>query len=168
MSNGFPSVGTSASNPRVMATAKRTPATPPAIDNTILSTSNCRTSCPRDAHTSRHILVEYQSASNQIAGKILWTAAAPEYAPTWRLRFRFPRQTLRGLRVVQTNRAPNGSEDTWSIHEFRIYDGERELLRAAGWRLTAQPYPWAIQDAFDNSLVTFWLCGETLKPGQFA
>jgi hypothetical protein len=120
-----------------------------------------------EAYTSRHIRVEYQSASNQIAGKILWTAAAPEYAPTWRLRFRFPRQTLRGLRVVQTNRAARESEETWSIHEFRIYDGEHELPRAAGWRLTAQPYPWSVQDAFDNSLVTFWLCNEPLKPGQF-
>jgi hypothetical protein len=120
-----------------------------------------------EAYTSRHIRVEYQSASNQIAGKILWTAAAPEYAPTWRLRFRFPRQTLRGLRVVQTNGSANGSEDTWSIHEFRIYQGERELTRAAQWRVTAQPYPWSIQDAFDNSLATFWLAGETLEPGQF-
>ena len=116
-----------------------------------------------EAYTSRLIRVEYQSAANQIAGKILWTAAAPEYAPTWRLRFRFPRQTLRGLRVVQTNRGP----DTWSISEFRVYDGDRELTRAAAWRLTAQPYPWSIQDAFDNSLVTFWLCGETLRPKQF-
>jgi hypothetical protein len=116
-----------------------------------------------EAYTSRHIRVEYQSAGNQIAGKILWTAVAPEYAPTWRLRFRFPRQTLRGLRVVQTNRG----EDTWSIQEFRIYQGEREVPRATEWRLTAQPYPWSVQDAFDNSLVTFWLCGETLKPGQF-
>jgi hypothetical protein len=115
-----------------------------------------------EAYTSRHIRVAYQSAANQIAGKILLTAVAPEYAPTWRLRFGFPRQTLRGLRVVQTNRG----EDTWSIHEFRIYDGDRELTRAAQWRLTAQPYPWGIQDAFDNSLATFWLCGETLKPGQ--
>jgi hypothetical protein len=120
-----------------------------------------------EAYTSRHIRVKYQSASNQIAGKILWTAAAPEYAPTWRLRFRFPRRTLRGLRVVQTNRGAKESEETWSIHELRIYDGEHELRRAAGWRLTAQPYPWGIQDAFDNSLVTFWLCGETVKPGQF-
>ncbi len=124
-----------------------------------------------EAYTSRHIRVEYQSAGNQIAGKILWTAAAPEYAPTWRLRFRFPRQTLRGLRVVQTNRGANGgssgNDDTWSIHEFRIYQDGQELTRAPQWRLTAQPYPWTIQDAFDNSLATFWLCGETLKPGQF-
>ncbi len=116
-----------------------------------------------EAYTSRQIRVEYESAANQIAGKILWTAAVPEYTPTWRLRFRFARQTLRGLRVVQTNRG----EDTWSIHEFRIYQGDRELPRAPQWRLTAQPYPWNIQDAFDNSLATFWICGETLKPGQF-
>ena len=124
-----------------------------------------------EAYTSRHIRVEYQSAGNQIAGKILWTAVAPEYAPTWRLRFRFPRQTLRGLRVVQTNRGANGgasgNDDTWSIHEFRIYQDGQELARAPQWRLTAQPYPWSIQDAFDNSLATFWLAGETLQPGQF-
>jgi hypothetical protein len=118
-----------------------------------------------EAYTSRHIRVEYQSAGNQIAGKILWTAVAPEFAPTWRLRFRFPRQSLRGTRVVQTN---GTSEDVWSIHEFRIYDGERELPREPAWRLSAQPYPWAIQDAFDNSLATFWLCSEPLRPGQFA
>jgi hypothetical protein len=86
-----------------------------------------------EAYTSRHIRVEYQSAANQIAGKILWTAAAPEYAPTWRLRFRFPRQTLRALRVMQTNRGA----DTWSIHEFRIYEGDRELTRAAAWRCSS-------------------------------
>ena len=39
--------------------------------------------------------------------------------------------------------------------------------RAPEWRLTAQPYPWGVQDAFDNSLATFWICGDTLKPGQF-
>jgi hypothetical protein len=116
-----------------------------------------------EAYTTRRIRVEYQSAANQIAGKILWTAAAPEYGPTWRLRFRFPSQSLRALRVVQTATG----DDTWSISEFRIYRGADELPRAPEWRLTAQPYPWGIQDAFDNSLVTFWLCGEKLKPGQF-
>jgi hypothetical protein len=121
-----------------------------------------------EAYTSRHIRVEYQSAANQIAGKILWTAVAPEYVPTWRLRFQFPRQTLRALRVVQTAR-PTAvpTNDTWSIHEFRIYAAARELTRAPAWRLTAHPYPWSIQDAFDNSLATFWVCGETLRPGQF-
>jgi hypothetical protein len=116
-----------------------------------------------EAYTSRHIRIEYQAAPNQIAGKILWTATQPEFAPTRRLRFAFPRQKLRGLRAVQTNTG----DDFWSVHEFRIFDGERELPRAAQWRLTAQPYPWGVQDAFDNSLATFWICGDRLKPRQF-
>ncbi len=116
-----------------------------------------------EAYTSRRILVEYESAENKISGAILWTAFVPEYAPTWRLRFPFPRQPLASVRVVQTNTG----EDQWSVHEFRIFDGGRELTREARWRLTAQPYPWGIQSAFDNSLATFWMCGDMLHPGQF-
>src|SRR5581483_10481305 len=33
--------------------------------------------------------------------------------------------------------------------------------------LTAHPYPWGVQDAFDNSLATFWICGEKMKAGQY-
>ncbi|MEO8597356.1 MAG: hypothetical protein ABI759_28820 [Candidatus Solibacter sp.] len=116
-----------------------------------------------EAYTSRRVRVEYQSAANQIAGKILWTALAPEFVPTWRLRFRFPEQAVRGLRVVQT--ASGG--DFWSAGEFRVYRGDLEIPRTPVWRLTARPYPWGVQDAFDNSLATFWICGEKLKPGQF-
>jgi hypothetical protein len=65
--------------------------------------------------------------------------------------------------VVQTG----AGTDPWNIHEFRIFDGASELPRDARWRLRAHPYPWGIQNAFDNSLSTFWLCGETLRPGQF-
>lgn len=116
-----------------------------------------------EAYTSRRILVEYESADNKISAAILWTAFEPEYAPTWRLRFAFPRQPLRAVRVVQTNTA----EDQWNIHEFRVFDGARELTREPRWRLTARPYPWGIPSAFDNSLATFWMCGDTLQPGQF-
>ena len=116
-----------------------------------------------EAYTSRRILVTYQSAENSISGTILWTGLVPEYAPTWRLRFDFARQPLRALRLVQTG---GGTRDQWNIHEFRVYDGTRELARAPRWRLTADPYPWGIQNAFDNSLLTFWICGEWIRPGQ--
>jgi hypothetical protein len=116
-----------------------------------------------EAYTSRRILVEYQSAANKISGAILWTAFQPEYAPTWRLRLPFPRQSLAAIRVVQT-----GTGDSqWTVHELRILDGDNELARAPRWRLTARPYPWGIQSAFDNSLATFWMCGSMLEPGQF-
>ena len=116
-----------------------------------------------DAYTSRNILVAQQSSENVTSREILWTAFTPDYQPTWRLRFPFPRQPLRALRVVQTNIGA----DLWSIHELRIFDGARELPRDPRWRLNAQPYPWGIGDAFDGKLVTFWKCGQALRPGQF-
>jgi hypothetical protein len=116
-----------------------------------------------EAYTTRRIRVEFQGAENKITGAILWTASQPEYAPTWRLRWTFTRQALRGVRVVQTGTGP----ELWSVHELRVFDGTRELPRAPEWRLRAHPYLWTVQSAFDNSPVTFWLCGETVAPGQF-
>ena len=116
-----------------------------------------------EAYTSRRLLVGWQATGNQISGLILQTAWDPQMLPTWRMRFAFPRQTLQAVRLVQTTTAP----DIWNIHEFRIFDGARELPRDPGWRLTADPYPWGIQDAFDNSLITMWRSGDTLRPGMF-
>jgi len=116
-----------------------------------------------DAYTSRKILVAHQSSENVISREILWTAFTPDYQPTWHLEFPFPRQPLRAVRVVQTN----SGADLWSIHELRVFDGTRELPRQPGWRFHAQPYPWGIQNAFDGKAVTFWKCGERLRPGQF-
>jgi hypothetical protein len=119
-----------------------------------------------EAYTSRRILVEYESAENQVTGVILRTGnteAFAEYLPTWRLRFRFPPARLSGIRVLQT--ASGG--DLWSIHELRIFEGDNELPRRPRWRLTADPDPWNIQAAFDNSLMTFWRTGEAIHPGMY-
>jgi len=89
--------------------------------------------------------------------------AMNEDAPNLRLRFSFPRQPVRALRVVQTASGTN----LWNIHELRVFDGMRELPRRPEWRLRARPYPWGIQDAFDNSLVTFWISGDALRPGMY-
>ena len=105
----------------------------------------------------------YQSAANIVTRGILWSAFLPVHAPTARLRFTFPRQQLQAVRIVQTSFAG----DTWSIHEFRAIDGARELPGDARWRATADPFPWGIEKAFDGNPVTFWVCGETLRPGQF-
>jgi hypothetical protein len=116
-----------------------------------------------EAYTSRKILVAYQSAENIISQRILLTGYVPEFAPVWRLRFSFPRQPLRAIRVVQTNTA----KDIWSMHELRILDGGREWPRGSGWRLTAHPDPWRLSNLIDGRLITFWICGDTLHPGQF-
>jgi hypothetical protein len=117
-----------------------------------------------EAYTSRRILVDYESAGNQAAARIFKSAATGENLPNGRLSFSFSETSLRGIRVRQT--AIGG--DIWSINELRIFDGGRELPREAGWRLAAQPNPWGIQEAFDNSPVTFWRTGEAIHPGMFA
>jgi hypothetical protein len=66
--------------------------------------------------------------------------------------------------VVQT---ASGTRDQWHIHELRIFDGARELERAPAWRLEARPSPWTIREAFDGSLLTFWITGEWIRPGQY-
>jgi len=116
-----------------------------------------------EAYTSRRILVNYESAENQIDGLMVQQAYDPQLMPTWRLRFSFARVPLQAIRIIQTNTA----DDLWNIHELRLFDGTRELSRNSAWRLTAHPYPWTIQEAFDNSLITLWRCGETAQPGQF-
>jgi hypothetical protein len=116
-----------------------------------------------EAYTSRRILVNYQAAENLMDGLIVQQACDPQRMPTWRLRFSFARRPLAAIRVIQTGTA----NDQWNIHELRIFEGARELARDPAWRLTAQPYPWTIQNAFDNSLITLWQCGETAHPGQF-
>jgi hypothetical protein len=120
-----------------------------------------------EAYTSRRILVEYYSTENQVTGRMLRSGAVPEYAPTLRLHFSFARRPLRAVRVVQTA-APSGpGGNLWSINELRIFDGSRELSRLARWRLRARPYAWRIQNAFDNSPVTFWISGDSLRPGMY-
>ncbi|HEY1221150.1 MAG: hypothetical protein ABSE42_02865 [Bryobacteraceae bacterium] len=116
-----------------------------------------------DAYTSRRILVDWESAANQVAVRIFQSAAIGTHAPNGRLRFTFPARRLRAIRVNQTASGP----DVWSINELRIFSSGHELPREAGWRLTAHPFPWTIQDAFDNSPVTFWSSGEVIHPGMF-
>jgi len=116
-----------------------------------------------EAYTSRKIRVGYQSGEGVIDQRLVFTGFVPEYAPVWRLRFSFPPQPLRAIRIVQTNTAP----DIWCIHELRLFDGDRELPRDPGWRLTAHPDPWRLSNMMDGNLITFWMSGDTLHPGQY-
>jgi hypothetical protein len=116
-----------------------------------------------EAYTSRKILVSFQAAENIISQRTLFMGFVPEYAPTWRLRFSFPRQPLRAVRVIQSNTA----QDIWSVHELRIFDGGREWARDPHWRLSAHPDPWRLPNLLDGKLITFWISGDSLHPGQF-
>ena len=117
----------------------------------------------QEAYTSRRVLVDYESAANQVASRIFQSAATGQDQPNARFRFTFAPQSLQAIRVNQTA----SGTDVWSINELRVYSGDHELPREPSWRLTAQPFPWTIQDAFDNSPVTFWRSGEAIHPGMF-
>ena len=117
-----------------------------------------------EAYTSREILVSFQAALNRTLRNVLWTPLIKEYQATRVLEFRFPPQEVRKLRVVQT---AVHDLDVWSISEFRILSAGKELDRERGWRLRANPNPWDVQSAFDNSPVTRWSSAESIHPGMF-
>jgi hypothetical protein len=117
-----------------------------------------------EAYTSRDLLVGYQSAFSNTVSDILLTPVIREYQPTWQYRFRFPAQPLKKIRVLQT---AAGGPDQWSVTELRVFLNEEELPRSPFWRLRAQPNPFDVQMAFDNSPVTRWRSWQSLFPGMF-
>jgi len=117
-----------------------------------------------EAYTHRDVQVVYQSTWGNLAGTVLQAPLIPEYQATWRLRFSFPRQALRRVRVVQT---AEGGPDQWSVGELRVFDRGDELPREERWRLRANAQPWYLYGAFDNSPVTRWTSGDYLRPGTW-
>jgi len=117
-----------------------------------------------EAYTSRDVLVAYQSAFNEVARDILFTAMNEEYAPTQRVEFHFPAQAVRRIRVVLA--ATRGSEP-FCMHELRFFHQGAELPRLPAWRLRAHPNPWDVQMAFDNSPATRWRSWQRPAPGMF-
>jgi hypothetical protein len=117
-----------------------------------------------EAYTRRNILVSYQSASNQVLADVLRTPLEPTFAPDWMLEFRIPATAARRIRVVQTASSPT---DKWSVSELRVFRGEGELPRAPTWRLHAEPNPWEVQLAFDNTPVTRWRSWRSIRGGEF-
>jgi hypothetical protein len=117
-----------------------------------------------DAYTSRVILVTWESAFGELIRDILWTPLSAPSEPRRRLRFAYPAQPLRQLRVVQT---AAGSSGQWSVSEFHIFRGAAELARAPDWKLRARPNPWDVQLAFDNSPITRWRSWQQLYPGMY-
>ena len=117
-----------------------------------------------EAYTSREVVVGFQAAFNHRVRDLLLTPLIKEFQGTRWQEFRFPPQTARKIRVVQTN---GGAPDYWSVSELRVFSQGRELPRAPEWRLTARPNPWAVQSAFDNSPITRWRSGEPIRPGMY-
>jgi F5/8 type C domain-containing protein/dolichyl-phosphate-mannose-protein mannosyltransferase len=117
-----------------------------------------------EAYTTRETMVTYQGGLNEILGNMLWSPMIPESQPTRQIRFDIEPRQLRKLRVVQT---AEGAPEQWSITEFRIYSEGVELDRAPEWRLRAEPNPWDVQRAFDNSPATRWRSWQPIYDGMW-
>jgi hypothetical protein len=122
-----------------------------------------------ESYTTREIAVGYQSALGERLRDHLLTALITDFQPVLAHTFEFPALELTGLRVVQTAAPAPGADvrDLWSIAEFRVFDGSKELGRAQDWRITARPYPWDVTLAFDGSPLTRWRSWEWLRPGWY-
>jgi hypothetical protein len=118
---------------------------------------------PPESYTSRDILVGYEGAFNSNLIDLLWAPLTSDWMPTRRLNFRFPRQPVRQVRIVQTT--PRGTQQ-WSVSEVRLFRGDEELPREPQWRLRAHPNPWDVQLAFDNNPLTRWRSWQQISAGM--
>jgi hypothetical protein len=116
------------------------------------------------AWTTREILAAYTGAQNEVLSDTLSTALSLESVPVPAEVFRFEPSQVRRLRAVQTARPTSGM---WSVNEFQIFSRGIPLPHDGSWRLSANPNPWDVQLAFDNSAVTRWRSWDRAQPGMF-
>jgi len=111
------------------------------------------------------LMQSLQAAPNSALIDFLNVALYPQWQPTRALVFRFAERPMRRVRLLETARG-HGLEQ-WNVHELRFFDRGVEIPRAPQWRLRANPNPWDVQLAFDNSPVTRWRSWQTPAPGMF-
>jgi len=116
------------------------------------------------AWTTREILAAYTGAQNEVLSDTLSAALSLESVPVPAQVFRFEPRQVRRLRAIQTARPTSGM---WSVNEFQIFSRGIPLVPDGSWRLSANPNPWDVQLAFDNSAVTRWRSWDRAQPGMF-
>jgi hypothetical protein len=126
----------------------------------VLSLSGLATS-----YLKPELLQSFQSAFSATLCDFLSVAQYPEWQPERSLNFKFPEKRVRRIRLLQT--AQGQGLQQWNVHELRFFSAGKEIPRALVWRLRANPNPWDVQLAFDNSPVTRWRSWQTAAPGMF-
>jgi hypothetical protein len=116
------------------------------------------------AWTSREILAGYTGAQNEVLADTLSAGLSLESTPLTAQVLRFESRQLRRLRVVQTGQ-PDG--EMWSVNEVQIFAGGMPLAANRNWRFGANPNPWDLPLAFDNSAVTRWRSWDRATPGMY-
>lgn len=116
-----------------------------------------------ESYTSRETRVLHLSAQGERLADVLLMPLIRERQPLHRVRWDFAARRLRGVRVVQT---AGGTDDLWSITEWRVHTPEGVLRREGAWRLRGSAFPWDLPYAFDGSPVTRWRAWRRLEPGM--
>jgi hypothetical protein len=84
------------------------------------------------------------------------------FQPNWLLRFKFPPQPLRAIRIVQHAK----TKDLWSIGELKAFHDGVEITRSA-WKVEASAFPWDAQLAIDGNPATRWRSWQRQHDGMF-
>jgi hypothetical protein len=118
-----------------------------------------------DAYCNCEVLVSYYSAENERLRDTLFTALLPtEREGRKGVIFRLNPRSVRRIRLVQT---AGGKEDMPGIFELRVLTSGGEIPYSNTWRVSAHPFPWDAQLAFDGNAVTRWRAWQPEFPGMF-
>lgn len=115
------------------------------------------------AYTARLLWHYTDSAAGELAFQAISAAYRPELQRLAEMQFRFARQPLRAVRVVQMA----ASDAPWSVTEMRVYTAGTEAQRSPRWRVSAKPNAWEAPRAFDNSEVTAWSTWQPIQSGMY-
>jgi hypothetical protein len=125
-------------------------------DAAILSSTRSR----NPIHAQDHGFIP--GRQDRVLADMLWIGFAPDLAPTWHHTFRFPARQMRGY---GWSRRP-ASTGPMSVTRFGSSQAKRTAARG-GVRVRANPNPWDVQMAFDNSPATRWRSWRKIEPGMF-
>lgn len=117
-----------------------------------------------EAYCARDILVSFQGALNERLAETIYAGFNPDFAPSRAFTFHFKPTPVRRLRLVQT---ASGRKEIPGISEIEIFGPPGKLSRGADWRITARPFPWDAELAFDDNPVTQWKAWQEMQPGMF-
>ncbi len=115
------------------------------------------------AYHSRELISSWASAFGDRQRETLARAVFPDVQPARRYVLAVAMSQARRLRLCQTS-APR---EALELYEIRVFQGQRELRRNAGWRVRAWPNPWETQAAFDASPLTYWSDWKADQPGAY-
>ena len=119
---------------------------------------------PPEAYTSREIWIKYESAVGNALGEMLWAPLIGDYQPTQELTFRFDRQAVSGVKLVQIATHP---VESWSVSELNFFDGAQTIPIDQTARLSTSVNRWDLPLLVDHLPITRWSTAEPIRPGMF-